>query len=111
MDPGDERKRELYDFKKLHVLRTAEAVFSELGFEGTSLRAIAKAAGYTAPAIYSYYATKEDVYSEIVARSLDDLATQIDAVAAADRGPLAALRAALFAYYAHYQIHPHQLRL
>jgi len=109
-DASSDRKREVYDFKKLQILRTAEAVFSEHGLEGTSLRAIAKAAGYTAPAIYTYYRTKEELYGEIIGRSLDDLLERI-ASAAACGDPVGALRSALFAYYAYYRDNPHQLDL
>lgn len=109
-DASSDRKREVYDFKKLQILRTAEAVFSEHGLEGTSLRAIAKAAGYTAPAIYTYYRTKEELYGEIIRRSLDELLEQIEAAARTD-DPVAALRAALFTYYAYYRERPHQLDL
>jgi AcrR family transcriptional regulator len=111
VNAGEERKRDLYDFKKLHILRTAEAVFSEHGLEGTSLRAIAKAAGYTAPAIYTYYRTKEEVYGEIIARSLDELYASIAAVVDAAPDSAAALRGAVFAYYAYYREKPHQLDL
>jgi AcrR family transcriptional regulator len=109
-DAVEERRRELYDFKKLQILRTAEAVFSEHGLEGTSLRAIAKAAGYTAPAIYTYYRTKEELYGEIIRRSLDDLRGRIDALAT-DGDAVDVLRAALFSYYAYYRDFPHQLDL
>lgn len=109
-DAGADRKREAYDFKKLQLLRTAETVFSQHGLEGTSLRAIAKAAGYTAPAIYTYYQTKEELYGEIIARSLDEVLARLQAAAAGDE-PITALRAALFAYYAYYRDHPHQLDL
>jgi len=110
VDAVEERRRELYDFKKLQILRTAETVFSEHGLEGTSLRAIAKAAGYTAPAIYTYYRTKEELYGEIIRRSLDELCARIDALAGTGK-PTEVLRSALFTYYAYYRDNPHQLDL
>lgn len=109
-DASSDRKREVYDFKKLQILRTAETVFSQHGLEGTSLRAIAKAAGYTAPAIYTYYRTKEELYGEIIRRSLDELLEAIEAVANPD-DPIGALRASLLAYYMYYRDRPHQLDL
>ena len=93
------------------MLSVAEAVFSEHGLEGTSLRSIAQAAGYTAPAIYTYYRTKEDLYGEIIARSLDDVLERVVAAAKAARDPSQAFSAALFAYYAYYRDKPHQLDL
>ena len=105
-----ERKREITDLKKRRLLRAAEGVFSRHGLERTSLRAIAKAAGITAPAIYTYYRSKEELYGAIIARSLDELRLQLELLAAG--GPsIESLRAMLFAYYAYYRDRPHQLDL
>ena len=40
-------------------------LFAEHGLEGASVRLIAKRAGYTAGAIYSYFAGKEAIYAEL----------------------------------------------
>jgi AcrR family transcriptional regulator len=111
MTASEERKRDLFDFKRLHILRTAETVFGAHGLEGTSLRAIAKAAGYSAPAIYTYYKTKEEVYGDIIARSLDELFALMSDAADKARSAQRALADAAFAYYAYYRDNPHQLDL
>lgn len=61
------------DARRQHVLDAARAVFFELGLEGTSIREIAQRAGYTPGAIYSYFASKEDVYAALLGESLERL--------------------------------------
>jgi TetR/AcrR family transcriptional regulator len=111
IDPSDERKREIFEFKKRQILKTAEEVFSERGLEGTSLRAIAKACGLSAPGIYTYYRTKEDLYGEIIARSLDELADRVKRAGSNAAGPVASLRSALMEFYVYYRDNSHQLDL
>lgn len=44
---------------KRHILRAAMKLFSEHGLDGTSIRDIAKESGYTNPALYKHFASKE----------------------------------------------------
>ena len=52
------RQRAVADVKRSLVLAAARSAFIELGLEGASLREIAKRAGYTPGAIYSYFPSK-----------------------------------------------------
>lgn len=72
-DARAHRQRALADFKREHILQSARSAFFELGLERASLREIAKRAGYTAGAIYSYFQSKEDVYAALLAESLERL--------------------------------------
>src|SRR5256885_1068310 len=86
-------------FRRDAVLAAAQRVFAAAGLEGATVRAIAQAAGYSAGAVYSYYPTKEAIYADILAHSLDALKA---ATAAAADGPgdnEARLRAAVRAVY------------
>lgn len=51
---------------KIRILDAAEAVFSEQGFEKTQLEEVAARAGYTRGAIYAHYASKEDLFLELM---------------------------------------------
>jgi AcrR family transcriptional regulator len=99
------------DEKRARLLRIAEKVFSEHGLEGTSLRAIAKACGWTAPALYTYYETKEDLYGDIIARSLNQVIERIDEASRRAKDPLDGFCDAVQAYYQYYRDNPHQLDL
>lgn len=46
---------------KRQVLRAAMQLFSERGFAGTSIRDIARESGYTNPALYKHFASKEEL--------------------------------------------------
>ncbi len=46
---------------KQQILRAAMTLFSERGFAATSIRDIAKESGYTNPALYKHFASKEEL--------------------------------------------------
>ena len=46
---------------KRQILRAAMKLFSERGFAATSIRDIAEESGYTNPALYKHFASKEDL--------------------------------------------------
>jgi AcrR family transcriptional regulator len=52
--------------KKSEILRAAETLFAELGFEGTSTRQIAKESGANMAMINYYFGSKEGVFLEIM---------------------------------------------
>ena len=69
--PRDTRQRMLLGARRAILLDAARAAFFELGLEKTSIREIAKRAGYTPGAIYSYFASKEEVYAALLGESLN----------------------------------------
>ena len=52
------------------ILASAERLFTERGFEGVSMPAIAKASGVTAGAIYKHFESKAELLFEVVRRAL-----------------------------------------
>jgi AcrR family transcriptional regulator len=54
--------------KQLQLLDTAEALFSQKGFDGTSVRDIAEAAGINTAMISYYFGSKEKLMEEIFER-------------------------------------------
>src|SRR3954462_13241966 len=46
---------------KRHILRAAMKLFSEHGLAGTSIRDIARESGYTNPALYKHFASKDEL--------------------------------------------------
>ena len=69
-DGRADRRRAVSDYRREIILAAARRVFADQGLEGASLRAIAKAAGYTHGALYFYYASKEAIYADLLAGSL-----------------------------------------
>lgn len=112
------RRRAVNAHKRLMILAAANRVFTEHGLDGASLRAIAREAGYTPAALYFHYASKEEIYGDLLAESLARLdAAVAEAVekeaAAAEEKPtaLARLRAAAFAFFDFYRDQPSDLQL
>lgn len=58
---------------KLRILKTAEILFSEKGFEGTTTREIAETAGVNKAMIFYYFKNKEELYFEV----LNDMFTSL----------------------------------
>lgn len=56
--PKNRRPRP-HDEKRAELIQTAVSLFLEHGYEGTSISALAKAAGVTAPTIYWYFEDKD----------------------------------------------------
>jgi AcrR family transcriptional regulator len=76
---------------RAELIDAAERLFSAQGFDRTSLHAVADAAGYTKGAVYSNFASKEDlffaVYERRVERYLERAARLI-----AEHGPAEGMR-------------------
>lgn len=79
MEAKLQRQQSMSDSRRALVLDAARAVFDELGIEGASIREIAKRAGYTPGAIYSYFENKEAIYGALLAESLERLNADVDA--------------------------------
>jgi len=115
----DLRQQALVDAKRTHILNAATSVFIECGLEAVSMREIAKRAGYTAGAIYSYFANKEEIYGALLAESLERLNAFVlhaDQAAslkrgAALQGDYAVLQKTVLAFYQFYRDNPRDLDL
>lgn len=74
------------------ILQTARKLLVEQGAAAISLRAIAREMGMTAPALYRYFGSHEELLRHVVGDIFTDLATHvkaaIDAAADAADGPL-----------------------
>ena len=108
-DARDARQRAVADARRALVLEAARASFLELGLEGASLREIARRAGYTPGAIYSYFASKEEVYAALLGESLERLNAAVRSAAA--HAPDDALREGARAFFLFYRDHPRDLDL
>ena len=60
------------------VLDAAETLFARKGYEGTSLREIAKIVGIKEPGLYRYFSNKEELYRKVLERGLRPLADRLD---------------------------------
>jgi AcrR family transcriptional regulator len=63
---------------KADLVDAAERLFSTNGFHATSVDAVADAAGYTKGAVYSNFASKEDLFLAVYERRADDAVATIE---------------------------------
>lgn len=85
-------KESSHERKRREICLAALDLFFARGFEGTTLEAIAEALGYTKPALYYYFESKEALFRAIMLMSLREAAAQIEAIHSQDTTPRAKLR-------------------
>jgi AcrR family transcriptional regulator len=108
---GRRRQQAAKDKKRQSILDAAQRIFAAQGLEGASLRAIAKEAGYTPGAIYFHYASKEEIYGDLLAASLDRLHDAVRRPMTLAKDPAARLHAGALGFYDYYEAHPRDLDL
>ena len=62
---------------RMRILDVAVPLFATAGFEGVSMRAIAKAAGIKAPSLYNHFPDKEALYFDAMSYAFADKAEGI----------------------------------
>jgi AcrR family transcriptional regulator len=72
-NPPALRKRLKADERRSQLLRIAKRLFSEYGFENTTTKAIATAAGVTEAIIFRHFRSKEELYAKILDRHADEI--------------------------------------
>ena len=51
--------------RRAQITTNASSLFAEKGYEGTTMRVIARACGITEAAIYRHFENKSDLYEEV----------------------------------------------
>ena len=72
-NPPALRKRLKAEERRSQLLGIAKKLFSESGFENTTTKAIAAAAGVTEAIIFRHFASKEELYASILDRKADEI--------------------------------------
>ena len=67
------QKRLKADERRRQLLEIAKEMFSEHGFENTSTRSIAAAAGVSEAIVFRHFVSKEDLYRQILDRKADEI--------------------------------------
>ncbi|MCC6754260.1 MAG: TetR/AcrR family transcriptional regulator [Saprospiraceae bacterium] len=75
--------------RRLNILRTALRLFARRGYQGTSISALAAAAGISKGLMYNYFKSKEELLEHTTQMVLNDLSALFEV---GDEGELPALR-------------------
>ena len=60
------------------ILAVAAEEFAQLGYDAMSMRALAQKCGISAPALYYYFSSKEELYVEVFNTLQDSIVSDID---------------------------------
>jgi AcrR family transcriptional regulator len=93
------------------IVDAARHSFEKYGLEGTSIRAIAQAAGCTTGAIYPHFRSKEEIYAVVLSGSLSALQLEMSRAMKGHTSPARALRRGTSAIYKDYDARPAELAL
>ncbi|WP_417353288.1 TetR/AcrR family transcriptional regulator [Flavobacterium alkalisoli] len=76
-----------YNDKQLEILKAAEILFASEGFDGTSIRSIAKAAKVNIAMISYYFGSKEKMLEALIIYRTSDMRMQLDIISKEDLTP------------------------
>ncbi|MES2033032.1 MAG: TetR/AcrR family transcriptional regulator [Pseudomonadota bacterium] len=91
------------------VLESARDLFNEIGYEETTIRAVAERAGVSVGSVFTTFASKADVLSQVMDDRVDALHRELEHVARHMRGTTADRLCSLFAI--HYDFECRRVRL
>ncbi len=86
--PSSSRQKERRDQRRQDIVDAASRLFSTLGYENVTLRAIAEELGYAHATLYRYFPDKSNLLAEICRETFALLVADFDAIAAATPDPL-----------------------
>jgi len=93
------------------LIDSALTLFSESGYDGTSIREIIERAGVTRPVLYYYFKNKEDLFCRLVQSSFIEFNTFIDEITAQVSGCRERLKAVLRMAFEQTERSPEMVRL
>lgn len=93
------------------LLEAALALFSEKGYEATSIREIIESAGVTRPVLYYYFVNKEDLYTRLVQTTFTEIGADFESALAAAKSGRDRLKALVIQAFEHAEHSPQAIRL
>jgi AcrR family transcriptional regulator len=111
MEAKIRRQLAMVDARRALVLDAARVTFARLGLERTSMREIAKEAGYTVGALYAYFSSKQELLSALLEEMAGRLQPVVQAAKAPKGHPEQLLMAQGQAWLAFFISQPHDMAL
>jgi AcrR family transcriptional regulator len=93
------------------LLAVAAALFSQRGYEGTSVREITRRAKANLGAITYHFGSKEALYHAVIASRAEPLVQRVAEVAAQGGAPLDRIETIIRAFFDHILTHPEMPRM
>ncbi|MBK9519849.1 MAG: TetR/AcrR family transcriptional regulator [Anaeromyxobacter sp.] len=93
--PARARQERAREHARREILLAAGEVFARRGYAASTLADLAQAAGYAAPSLYRYFASKEEIFRSLIGLLKAELAATFDAPVDRSRPAEARLEALL----------------
>jgi len=97
--------------KRKKIQDVANKLFSKKGFENTTTRDIAEAAGISNASLYYYFDSKEDLLYRILHEAISTGLSKIKDVERSDQSPKEKLLVFIEVFTKYYTIHPDRMKL
>ncbi len=106
-----QRRTQYQDLSRSQLLDAAEEVFGQRGFNDATLKEIAERAEFSVGSVYTFFASKEDLYVSVFTRRGEAFLPQLAAAAGGEEPPLARLHRVIDFEVEFFRRHPHFGRL
>ena len=83
------------------ILAAAEELFSDKGFEGTTMQEVSEKAGLSKGAVYLYFKSKDELYLSVCLQGIAGFGESLEAARAHVKGVEAGVKAVYLAYIKH----------
>lgn len=93
------------------IERAASEVFSECGYHGASMDAIARRSGVSAPVVYDHFASKQDLHRRLLERHFAELRLIWREQLAGDQPADVRIARAFDAWFGYVEAHPYAWRM
>ena len=97
--------------RKDQIFSVGARLFAQKGYERATLQEVADLLGLTKPALYYYYASKQELLFEIMSFVMERVLSDIREIASSDASALDQLAALIRRYIGFFAAHPHELAL
>jgi AcrR family transcriptional regulator len=109
--PSERRRQASRELMRSEILAAAQHIIRTEGLDALSLRALAKAVGVTAPALYEYFGSKDAILRALFVQGSEAMLTLMDQVIAESPNGLQQLQAILAGYRTFARDEPDYFRL
>lgn len=103
-----EREKQM---REEEIIKAAEKIFCEKGFEETSMDEIAKEAEFTKRTLYQYFANKEELYFAVALNSFKSLGNYFQKVLKTENTGYEKIQAAFEGFYMFYKGYPKMFKV
>lgn len=110
-DPGRPRRRLTGEERRGVIERAAGELFAKHGYQGTSIKQIARRSAVTVPVVYDHFASKRALHRHLLERHYAELRALWSEQLAAEERPERRIPRAIEAWFAYVESHPYAWRM